>query len=119
MGSALSAIDQGFEVYVVTDTCGDITDETHELAMERRIQCDIRPMTSMQYLLELQLDWAHVGTYETVKRVVAIGGKKMRGARQTGSHETALQVLSAYAHEAGSVIDQRCVDGKSNEIEIT
>ena len=61
-------------------------------------------------------DWARVGTYEIVKGVVAIGGKTIRGARQAGSHETVLQVISAYAHEAGSVIDQRCVDGKSNEI---
>ena len=79
MDPALSAIDQGFEVYVVADTCGDITDETHELAMERMIQCGIRPMTSMQYLLELQRDWAHVGTYKTVKGVVAICGKRITG----------------------------------------
>ena len=46
----------------------------------------------------------------TVKGVVAIDGKAMRGARQK------LHVLSAYAHAAGLVIGQRCVDGKSNEI---
>ena len=40
----------------------------------------------------------------------------MRGARQDGGNEKALHVLSAYAHEAGLVIGQRCVDGKSNEI---
>ncbi len=112
MDPALSAIDQGFEVYVVTDTCGDITDKTYELAMERMIQCGIRPMTSMQYLLELQRNWAHVDTYETFKGVVAICGKQIRGVQQAGSHETALQVISAYANEAGSVIYQRCVDGK-------
>jgi len=53
VGPALSAIDQGFEVYVVANACGDITDETHERTMERMIQCGIRPMRSMQYLLEL------------------------------------------------------------------
>ena len=52
----------------------------------------------------------------TVKGVVAIDGKTMRGARQGGGNEKALHVLSAYAHEAGLVIGQRCVDGKSNEI---
>ncbi len=40
----------------------------------------------------------------------------MRGARQKDGHEKALHVLSAYAHEAGLVTGQRCVDGKSNEI---
>jgi predicted transposase YbfD/YdcC len=51
-----------------------------------------------------------------VKGVVAIDGKTMRGARQPGGSEKALHVLSAFAHEAGMVIGQRCVDGKSNEI---
>jgi predicted transposase YbfD/YdcC len=51
-----------------------------------------------------------------VKGVVAIDGKTIRGARQGGGQEKALHVLSAYAHAAGVVIGQRCVDGKSNEI---
>jgi len=59
--------------------------------MERMIQCGIRLMTSIQYLLELQRNWAHVGTYKIVKGVVAICGKRRRGVRQAGSHETALQ----------------------------
>ena len=50
-GPALSAIDQGFEVYVIDDARGDITDETHDRAMERMIQRGIRPMTSMKYCL--------------------------------------------------------------------
>jgi nicotinamidase-related amidase len=56
VGPALSAIEQGFEVYVVADARGDITDETHERALERMILCGIRQMTSTQYLLELQRD---------------------------------------------------------------
>lgn len=51
-----------------------------------------------------------------VKGVVAVDGKTMRGARQGAGGEKALHVLSAYAHETGLVIGQRCVDGKSNEI---
>lgn len=64
VGPALSAIDQGFEVYVIADACGDVSDEAHERAMERMIQAGARPMTSLQYLLELQRDWARTGTYE-------------------------------------------------------
>jgi nicotinamidase-related amidase len=64
VGPALSAIDQGFEVYVVADACGDVSEEAHERAMERMIQAGARPMTSLQYLLELQRDWARTGTYE-------------------------------------------------------
>src|SRR5438128_2203121 len=75
VGPALSALDQGFEVYVITDACGDVSDEAHERAMQRMIQAGARPMTSVQYLLELQRDWARSETYNaTVGVAVANGG---------------------------------------------
>lgn len=64
VGPSLSALDQGFEVYVIADACGDVSDEAHERAMQRMIQAGVRPMTSLQYLLELQRDWARGATYE-------------------------------------------------------
>lgn len=75
VGPTLSALDQGFEVYVICDACGDVSEEAHERAIERMIQAGARPMTSLQYLLELQRDWARTDTYnETVKTSVAHGG---------------------------------------------
>src|SRR5712675_2906693 len=38
VGPGLSALDQGFEVYVIADACGDVSDEAHEHAMERMVQ---------------------------------------------------------------------------------
>ena len=64
VGPALSALDQGFEVYVIADACGDVSEEAHERAIERIVQAGARPMTSLQYLLELQRDWARTETYE-------------------------------------------------------
>lgn len=64
VGPALSAIDQGFEVHVIADACGDVSAEAHQRAMERMIQAGARPMTSLQYLLELQRDWARGETYD-------------------------------------------------------
>lgn len=64
VGPALSALEQGFEVYVITDASGDISTEAHERAVERMIQAGARPMTSLQYLLELQRDWARAETYD-------------------------------------------------------
>jgi nicotinamidase-related amidase len=64
VGPTASAIDQGFEVYVIADACGDVSEEAHERAMQRMIQLGARPMTSLQYLLELQRDWARTETYE-------------------------------------------------------
>jgi nicotinamidase-related amidase len=75
VGPALSALDQGFEVYVITDACGDVSDEAHERAVQRMIQAGVRPMTSVQYLLELQRDWARTATYdETTATAMAHGG---------------------------------------------
>jgi nicotinamidase-related amidase len=64
VGPALSALDQGFEVYVIADACGDVSDEAHDRAIDRMVQAGARPMTSLQYLLELQRDWARTETYD-------------------------------------------------------
>ena len=74
VGPTLSAIDQGFEVYVVADACGDVTEEAHERAMDRMVQAGVRPMTSLQYLLELQRDWARNETYELTTGIAKLHG---------------------------------------------
>lgn len=66
VGPALSALDQGFDVYVIADASGDISDEAHERSMERMVQLGVKPITSLQYLLELQRDWARTETYDAV-----------------------------------------------------
>lgn len=75
VGPVLSAIDQGFEVFVITDASGDVSTEAHERAVQRMVQAGARPMTSVQYLLELQRDWARSETYEaTTGAAVKFGG---------------------------------------------
>jgi nicotinamidase-related amidase len=64
VGPTLSALDQGFEVYVIADACGDVSTEAHDRAMDRMVQAGVRPMTSLQYMLELQRDWARTETYD-------------------------------------------------------
>lgn len=66
VGPALSAIHEGYEVYVITDACGDVSVEAHERAIQRMVQAGVQPMTSIQYLLELQRDWARQETYAAV-----------------------------------------------------
>jgi nicotinamidase-related amidase len=63
VGPALSALDQGYEVYVIADACGDVSAEAHERALDRMVQAGAQPMTALQYLLELQRDWARTETY--------------------------------------------------------
>jgi len=64
VGPALSALAQGYEVYVIADACGDVSVEAHNRAVDRMVQAGARPMTALQYLLELQRDWARTDTYE-------------------------------------------------------
>lgn len=64
VGPAFSALEQGFEVFVLTDACGDVSIEAHERAVTRMVQAGAQPMTSMQYLLELQRDWGRADTYD-------------------------------------------------------
>lgn len=74
-GPVLSALDQGYEVYVVTDACGDCSVEAHERAVERMIQAGARPISSLTYLLELQRDWARLETYDiTIDIAMKFGG---------------------------------------------
>ena len=80
VGPTLSALDQGYEVYVIADACGDVSDEAHERAMQRMIQAGVQPMTSLQYMLELQRDWARTETYEMTTGIA----KKYGGAYGLG-----------------------------------
>ncbi|MGA0594619.1 hydrolase [Enterovirga sp. CN4-39] len=64
VGPVLSAIDQGYECYVIADACGDISEEAHDRSMDRMVQAGAQPMTALQYLLELQRDWARTDTYD-------------------------------------------------------
>lgn len=80
VGPTLSALDQGYEVYVISDACGDVSEEAHERAMERMVQAGVRPMTALQYLLELQRDWARTDSYELTTGIA----KKFGGAYGLG-----------------------------------
>ncbi|HDS0923228.1 TPA: hydrolase [Stenotrophomonas maltophilia] len=94
VGPALSAIEQGFEVYVITDACGDVSDEAHERAVTRMVQAGAVPVTSVQYLLELQRDWGRGATYDLTTGIARehAGGygigiqyaKSMFGAQEGG-----------------------------------
>ncbi|MDN3674357.1 hydrolase [Flavobacterium branchiarum] len=82
VGPALSAIEEGYEVYVITDACGDVSAEAHERAVQRMIQVGAQPITSIQYLLELQRDWAREETYVPVTNLM----KKYGGSYGLGIH---------------------------------
>ncbi|MEU8778915.1 hydrolase [Streptomyces sp. NPDC048606] len=67
---ALSALEQGYEVYVVTDASGGVTPAAHEHALQRMLAAGAVPVTWVQVLLELQRDWAREETYGAVMEIV-------------------------------------------------
>lgn len=67
--AALSALEDGYDVYVITDASGGISQEAHDMAIARMIQAGIKPVTSLQYLLEIHRDWARSDMYLEVLKV--------------------------------------------------
>ncbi|MBO9542544.1 hydrolase [bacterium] len=65
----ISALEAGYEVYVITDACGATTAMAHDMAMQRVIQAGAVPMTWLQFMCELQRDWARTETYDAVLNV--------------------------------------------------
>ena len=94
VGPVLSAIDQGYEVYFVTDASGGVSNDAHDMAVQRMVQAGATPITWLQYLLELQRDWARGETYDVVTGIAKEHGgayglgiiyaKEMFGAKEGG-----------------------------------
>jgi nicotinamidase-related amidase len=66
----VQAIHDNYEVYVVEDCCGDVTQLAHDNAMKRVIQAGAKPVTSLSVMLEWQRDWAETDTYDAVMDIV-------------------------------------------------
>ncbi|WP_350292647.1 hydrolase [uncultured Croceitalea sp.] len=75
LSASLSALEDGYDVYVVTDASGGTSQEAHDMAITRMIQAGVKPITSLQYLLEIHRDWARSDKYmEVVKISKRYGG---------------------------------------------
>jgi nicotinamidase-related amidase len=67
---ALSAAEEGYEVYVVGDACGGLTPESHDFALRRMQSAGVRTTSWIQVLLELQRDWTRHETYDGARAIV-------------------------------------------------
>jgi nicotinamidase-related amidase len=76
----IQALHDGYEIYVVEDCCGDVSQLSHDNAMRRVVQAGAKPVTSLSTMLEWQRDWAYQETYDAVMDVV----KKHYGAYGMG-----------------------------------
>jgi nicotinamidase-related amidase len=66
----IQAIHDGYEIYVVEDCCGDVSQLSHDNAMKRVIQAGAKPVTALSVMLEWQRDWANKDTYDAVMDIV-------------------------------------------------
>ena len=66
----IQALHDGYEIYVVEDCCGDVSQLAHDNAMKRVIQAGAKPVTALSTMLEWQRDWAHKDTYDAVMDIV-------------------------------------------------
>jgi nicotinamidase-related amidase len=70
MFPTLDMLKEGYEIYIPADACGDLSTEAHNRSMDRAVQAGAVPITTFQYLFELQQDWARTETYEGVMEIL-------------------------------------------------
>jgi nicotinamidase-related amidase len=66
----VQAIHDNYEVYVVEDCCGDVSQLSHDNAMKRVIQAGAKPVTALSVMLEWQRDWAQRDSYDAIIDIV-------------------------------------------------
>lgn len=57
----LDALRDGYEVYVVVDAIGGVSQASHEAAIQRMIQAGAKPISVLSLACELQRDWGRAG----------------------------------------------------------
>ncbi len=59
---AIQALGEGYDVFVVTDACGAVSKEAHDMAVRRMVQVGIVPINWLAVVSEWQRDWARTKT---------------------------------------------------------
>jgi len=71
---AIQALDEGYDVFIVTDASGGVTAEAHDMAVRRMVAAGAVPINWLAVLGEWQRDWAREKTAAGVAGVVAEHG---------------------------------------------
>src|SRR5437870_3121623 len=66
----IQAIHDGYEIYVVEDCCGDVSQLSHDNAMKRVIQAGAKPVTRLSVMLEWQRARAQKDPQQAVMDIV-------------------------------------------------
>jgi nicotinamidase-related amidase len=68
--TALSAMRDNYEVFIVADACGSASREVHERALDRMFRAGAIPTAWQQVAYELQADWARQETAEPLRQII-------------------------------------------------
>jgi nicotinamidase-related amidase len=70
----LSALGEGYDVFIVTDASGGVSAEAHERAVQRMVQAGAAPLTWIGFASELQRDWAREKTIAGIGEIMSRHG---------------------------------------------
>ncbi len=70
----LSALGEGYEVFIVTDASGGVSVEAHQMAIQRMVQAGAAPLTWIGFASELQRDWAREKTIAGIGEIMSRHG---------------------------------------------
>jgi nicotinamidase-related amidase len=68
--TALTAVERGYEVFVVIDASAGETQETHQVAVQRMVQAGVIPTTWLSIASELQRTWQNERTLEGFSQLI-------------------------------------------------
>ena len=71
---AIQALQDGYEIFIVEDCCGDVSPLSQDNAMRRMELAGAKPVTALSVLLEWQRDWAARDTYDAVLDIIRTHG---------------------------------------------
>jgi len=89
---AIQALDEGYDVFIVTDASGGVTAEAHDMAVRRMVAAGAVPITWLAVLGEWQRDWARE------KTAAGLGGVVLEhGGASAVALAWELQLLATHA----------------------
>jgi nicotinamidase-related amidase len=89
---AIQALGEGYDVFVVTDACGGVSVEAHDMAVRRMDRAGAIPINWLAVLGEWQRDWAREKTAAGVAGVVL-----EHGGASAAAFAWELQLLATHA----------------------
>lgn len=92
----IQALGEGYDVFIVTDASGGVSQEAHDMAVRRLVQAGAVPITWMAVAAEWQRDWAREETAAGLSTVIL-----EHGGASGVALAWELQLLASAAKAAG------------------